>query len=222
METWLEKLDVRVDVTVGAMDNYVYRVKYGQADMLAGVIMQLYMGSIGGSGGMGGSAPGRIHAAPAAWARARDGLGRRNAARIRRPGRPVGVVEPFAGCREPGAGRGRRGATAAGQQTSGAMATSPFGDSTGYYMGATSGYGNVPEGMPRVVPNIMDNSILIQATAPDYERILKLLKQLDVPPRQVLIEAKIYEVTLTGAFASGVSSMLQKTGSNDLGARDAR
>ncbi len=57
VETWLEKLDVRVDVTVGAMDNYVYRVKYGQADMLAGVIMQLYMGSIGG-GSMGGFSSG--------------------------------------------------------------------------------------------------------------------------------------------------------------------
>jgi general secretion pathway protein D len=112
-------------------------------------------------------------------------------------------------------GAGSGGATATGQQ-------SPFGtaasaaDSTGYYMGA--GFGNLPEGMPRVVPNIMDNSILIQATAPDYERILKLLKELDVPPRQVLIEAKIYEVTLTGAFASGVSALLQRSGSNDLGA----
>jgi general secretion pathway protein D len=124
--------------------------------------------------------------------------------------------------RSPGAanlaqGAGAAGATAAGQQAAGAAANSPVGDSTGYYMGATSGYGNVPDGMPRVVPNFMDNSILIQATAPDYERILKLLRQLDVPPRQVLIEAKIYEVTLTGAFASGVSSLLQRNGSNDLG-----
>jgi general secretion pathway protein D len=32
---------------------------------------------------------------------------------------------------------------------------------------------------------------------------------LDIPPRQVLIEAKIYEVLLTGAFASGVTAYLQ-------------
>ena len=52
--------------------------------------------------------------------------------------------------------------------------------------------------------------MLIQATRQEYEQIRKLLKDLDVPPRQVLIEAKIYEVTLTGALASGVAAFLQK------------
>ena len=72
----------------------------------------------------------------------------------------------------------------------------------------------MPGGMriPRIVPNQMDNSLLIQATAQEYEGISKLLRELDVPPRQVLIEAKIYEVTLTGALASGVSAFLQKRG----------
>jgi general secretion pathway protein D len=215
VETWLEKLDVRVDVTVGAMDNYVYRVKYGQADLLAGVIMQLYTGMIGGSGGMGGLSSG-------AYSRSSGGGGLGQGAGLNQ-----GMQRGAAGLsgrsslasRSPAAGnlvQGAGGATAAGQQASGATASSPF-DSTGYYLGATSGAGNVPEGMPRVVPNIMDNSILIQATAPDYERILKLLRELDVPPRQVLIEAKIYEVTLTGAFALGVSSTLQKMGSSDIG-----
>jgi general secretion pathway protein D len=63
----------------------------------------------------------------------------------------------------------------------------------------------------------MDNSLLIQATPQDYDKILKVLKELDVPPRQVLIEAKIFEVTLTGAFASGVSAYLQRRNTNDLG-----
>ncbi|RPI11200.1 MAG: hypothetical protein EHM65_07320, partial [Acidobacteriales bacterium] len=40
----------------------------------------------------------------------------------------------------------------------------------------------------------------------------------DVAPRQVLIEAKIYEVVLTGAFQAGVTAYLQRRGSNDLGA----
>jgi general secretion pathway protein D len=93
---------------------------------------------------------------------------------------------------------------------------SPF-DTSGSYLGA--GFGaQLPEGMPRVVPNPMDNSLLMQATLQDYEKILKVLKELDVPPRQVLIEAKIYEVTLTGAFASGVSAYLQRANSNDLSA----
>jgi general secretion pathway protein D len=211
VETWLEKLDVRVDVTVGAMDNYVYRVKYGQADILAGVIMQLYTGTLSASGVTGGAGSG-------AYSRRSGGAGLGQGTGLNQ-GMSRGVSglsnrSPAAGNLAQGAGSG--GATGAGQQAPGGTATSPF-DSTGYYMGSAAGYGNVPEGMPRVVPNIMDNSLLIQATAPDYERILKLLRELDVPPRQVLIEAKIYEVTLTGAFASGVSSMLQRTGSSDLG-----
>jgi len=194
------------------MDNYVYRVKYGQADLLASVIMQLYTGSIGGSGSVSG-----------AYSRSSSGTGLGQGT-----GLSQGTSRGASGAGSRSAlsnrsltaanqGQGAGGATTATQQASGGLASSPFGDSTGYYMGATSATGYLPEGMPRVVPNSMDNSILIQATAPDYERILKLLKQLDVPPRQVLIEAKIYEVTLTGAFASGVSSMLQRTGSTDLG-----
>jgi len=105
------------------------------------------------------------------------------------------------------------GATAAGEPST----QSP--DRTGYYMGGgyESGFG-LPEGMPRVVPNYLDNSLLIQATPQEYEKILKLLKDLDIPPRQVLIETKVYEVTLTGAFSAGVTAYLQRRGENDLGA----
>jgi general secretion pathway protein D len=82
------------------------------------------------------------------------------------------------------------------------------GDLTGSYMG----YGAMPAmgRYPRVVPNPFDNTLLIQATPQEYQSILKLLREIDVSPRQVLIEAKIYEVALTGAFASGVSVAFQK------------
>jgi general secretion pathway protein D len=59
--------------------------------------------------------------------------------------------------------------------------------------------------------------LLIQATPQQYEQILKLLRDLDVPPRQVLIEAKIYEVSLTGAFAGGVKAYLQRKGATGTG-----
>jgi general secretion pathway protein D len=62
---------------------------------------------------------------------------------------------------------------------------------------------------PRIVPNPMDNTLLIQATPQEYEALLKILKDLDIPPRQVLIQAKIYEVTLSGAFSNGVAAFLQ-------------
>jgi general secretion pathway protein D len=67
----------------------------------------------------------------------------------------------------------------------------------------------LPPPGPRLVPNPLDNSLLIQADPQQYQSIMKLLKQLDVPPRQILLEAKIYSVDLSGAFSSGVSAALQ-------------
>ncbi|MEO7145803.1 MAG: hypothetical protein ABI165_20100, partial [Bryobacteraceae bacterium] len=64
--------------------------------------------------------------------------------------------------------------------------------------------------MPRIVPNPFDNSLLIQATPEEYASIMKLLNQLDIPPRQILLEARICEVDLSGAFSSGVSAYLQQ------------
>ena len=46
---------------------------------------------------------------------------------------------------------------------------------------------------PRIVANPLDNLLLIQADAQQYQAILKLLKELDVMPRQILLEAKASE-----------------------------
>jgi general secretion pathway protein D len=61
----------------------------------------------------------------------------------------------------------------------------------------------------RIVPNPLDNALIIQAEAQQYQAILKVLKDLDVPPRQILLEAKIYSIDLTGSFSSGVAASLQ-------------
>jgi general secretion pathway protein D len=64
----------------------------------------------------------------------------------------------------------------------------------------------------------MDNTLLIQGTQQEYQQVLKLLKDLDVAPRQVLIDAKIYEVDLTDALSSGVQAYLQKRDTSSTGA----
>ena len=90
-------------------------------------------------------------------------------------------------------------------QTAGAPAGS---DLTGSYLGNATGGGTGR--VPRVVPNPYNNTLLIQATPEEYENILRLLKDLDVQPRQVLIDAKIYSVDLTHAFSSDVQAALQQ------------
>jgi general secretion pathway protein D len=69
---------------------------------------------------------------------------------------------------------------------------------------------------PRIVPNPLANSLLIQANAQQYQSILKLLRDLDRPPRQIMLEAKIYSVVMGGNFSGGVqNAMLQsRTGAN--------
>jgi general secretion pathway protein D len=61
----------------------------------------------------------------------------------------------------------------------------------------------------RIVPDEVNNVILVQSTKQEWDVVYKTLQQLDVPPRQVLIDAKIYEVTLVGAFSAGVSAFMQ-------------
>jgi general secretion pathway protein D len=93
----------------------------------------------------------------------------------------------------------------------------PRTDQTGAFLGTTSAPSSAPGvSGPRIVANMMDNTMLIQSSPSEYQQILKLLRQLDIPPRQVLIDAKIYEVSLTGAFASGVSAFLEQRGTGSV------
>jgi len=86
-------------------------------------------------------------------------------------------------------------------------------DLTGAYLGAGTPGG--PQGrIPRVIPNPFDNTLLVQGTPQEWEQISGIIEQLDVPPRQVLIDAKIYEVNLTGQFSAGVQAYLQKVGAS--------
>src|SRR5579884_36427 len=77
VKQWIDKLDIPVKVTPGSSNNYVYRVRYGDAVMLSAAIKALYsgqdlsafigagMGGFGmmggyGGGGFGGGAFGRF------------------------------------------------------------------------------------------------------------------------------------------------------------------
>ena len=55
-----------------------------------------------------------------------------------------------------------------------------------------------------VVADAANNSLLIKASPREYKKILDALKQLDIVPLQVLVEATIVEVTLSGSLRYGV------------------
>jgi general secretion pathway protein D len=66
------------------------------------------------------------------------------------------------------------------------------------------------QGEIKIVADEINNMLIIQASPQDYDVIQETIKALDIVPRQVLIDAKIYEVKLTGALSLGVSYFLQQ------------
>jgi len=53
------------------------------------------------------------------------------------------------------------------------------------------------------------NSIVFFTTGLRYEALLPLIRRLDIPPKQIVLEATIAEVTLSGEFANGVEFALR-------------
>ncbi len=236
VEKWLYKLDIAVEASSGTISNYVYRVRYGCAPTIAMAIMSLYsnnpymvgmmsmMGMTGASGaGCGGAGMGANSGMGGGYGMPGGGMGM--AGGYGMPGMGMGMgmyggygmagagygAAPYAGtygvpaspATAPGAG---------GAPIAPGFAQAPAQNLTGQYLGAAPV--GAPQGppMPKIVPNPFDNSLMIQGTRQEYEAILKLLKDIDVPPRQVLIEAKIYEVTLSGQLQYGVQAFLTQKG----------
>ena len=55
-----------------------------------------------------------------------------------------------------------------------------------------------------IVADAINNSLLVRSSPRDYKKILDALKQLDIVPLQVLVEATIVEITLSGNLRYGV------------------
>jgi type II secretory pathway component GspD/PulD (secretin) len=56
----------------------------------------------------------------------------------------------------------------------------------------------------KIIPDKVTNSIIILATPEDYGRIMQTIEQIDIVPRQVLIEALIARVDLTDDLSFGI------------------
>jgi len=69
------------------------------------------------------------------------------------------------------------------------------------------------QGRIRIISDDKNNALIVQASPHDYDILKRTLTQLDILPRQVFIDAKIYEVDLTGDLSFGVSAFLQNNSS---------
>ena len=66
-------------------------------------------------------------------------------------------------------------------------------------------------GNVEITPDEANNAILFRANSRDYRKIYTVLKQLDIQPREVLINVLIAEVTLTNSTKYGVEWLLKGT-----------
>jgi general secretion pathway protein D len=64
-------------------------------------------------------------------------------------------------------------------------------------------------GQLRIVADTINNALVIQATPQDYQAIERTIQDLDVLPKQVLIDAHVYEVSLDHSMSLGLSALLQ-------------
>ncbi|WP_428033790.1 type II secretion system secretin GspD [Amphritea sp.] len=149
-QQWIERLD-RMD-NLASTSLHVYKVKYGKASHLAGMLEQLFSGQRSKSGSQ-GSGP--------------------------RSPSPTSAAAPSA-------------ATPAVLTSQGTL--TPLASQT-----SLSNLGEIS-----IIADEENNSLLVLATQADYGVVELALQKLDVLPQQVLVEATIVEVQLSGDLKYGI------------------
>lgn len=187
VETWIRRLDRPTDTLEASL--FVYPVQNGSALQLAEMLNGLFGGQ-SGQAGSGGVAAG---SAPTQFSRGAGGAG---------------------------LGTGSTGNTGSssglyGNSSSSGTGSSPLNAALGAGGNRTSSNNtsltstSQLDGNVRVVADEKRNALLIRAPRTEYRRIEQALRELDRAPMQVLIEASIVEVSLTGNLAYGVEWYLQ-------------
>lgn len=151
---WIERLD-QAEASSGEASQrlFVYRVRHGDAENLAGILTEIF-------------------------AESKSATGTRRAAGGVAPGLRSAEIQSG----EQQSGEPTGGGTAA-RRVSGTISLSSE---------------------VSIVADTVNNSLLIKASPRDYRIILDALRQLDITPLQVLVEATIIEVQLTGTLQYGL------------------
>ncbi len=213
-ETWIHRLDAADTARNGV---HVYQVKYGEARQLARVLNDIFIGG-GGS-----------FDTPANQVAPRSGLGITSGStdRLAATGPSASANVSFGGSfgqtGGAGGGAGAGGLGGGGGGFGGSARTGAAGGAGGSTLGrqaqgdtsglegrnAGGGGGGQPvlEGV-RITADVAGNSLLIYASAENYQIIARTLAQIDRPKLQVAIEATVAEVDLNDELSYGVQFFL--------------
>ncbi|RUP29015.1 MAG: type II secretion system protein GspD [Curvibacter sp.] len=173
-KNWIDSLDKPTNNS-GEPQLFVYPVQNGNAKHLASVVGGLFGGTSSGSTGNTGVAPGLTSGS------AGTTLGNNSS---------FGNSSGYGGT----GGLGSTSSSSLGTNRSTMASANSGANVTGYNLGP-----NV-----RLIADSANNAILVYASRADFNKIETALKRLDVPATQVLIEATIVEVSLTGNLSYGL------------------
>jgi general secretion pathway protein D len=198
VKQWIERIDQSSDSAL-LPQLHVYPVQKGSAIQLSKVLGAIYGGKTGSSDASRGALAPGLNSATASTNRNSIPSAQAGATSTSTASRPSTLTSSGTG--------GLTGATSAAAGATTSPAT-----------GAVSSTGPATidlDGDVRIVADDSTNTLLVYAPKRAYQRIESALRQLDVSPAQVLIEATIVEVTLNDTLQYG----LQWYFSDTLGGR---
>jgi general secretion pathway protein D len=193
--TWIKRLD---ESDVSGVNLKVYRLHYGTAKQVAGLLNEILVGR--SSGGLDTA---QSQVAPGAGVSVASSGGPLAALSAQPPtalgqagatgGGPMAAARP--------AGGGGAAATA-GNDLSAAGSGGAFG---------ARGNGESAQANIRITPDIVNNSILVYASQETQRIVEQTLRQIDRPLMQIAIDATVAEVTLNDTLTYGVQYYLAGT-----------
>jgi general secretion pathway protein D len=201
---------------------YVYDVRNDNASDLARYLAQIYTDNAGNGGSDHGGA-----VAPGAGGATTLGIGNNASGSSSGMGSTAGSFgSSTSGGLSSGLGSSSGTSSFPSSSTSGTGTSSAFGSTSGGTGGSTgvSGVGmngglsnnnnndqgySSKDGSIRISSVDANNQLLVRCRPAQWLEILGAIKQLDVPPLQVQIETRVFEVDLTGDLEYGVQWYLQ-------------
>lgn len=186
---WIRRLDRS---NAAGQSLYVYRVENSKAQDLAALLNDTL-----GSGG-GGRRSSRTEVAPGRGVQSLSAKGAQSPANPNPLSTGGGLLQPTA----PQGGQVQP--AAAIQPARPAPSATPASPGSPSPSGASSA---PPEA--RIIADEVNNLLLINSSPSEYQRILTVLRKIDRPPLQVMINATIAEVTLNDSLRYGVQVFLK-------------
>ena len=204
--TWIKRLD---ESDTSGVNLKVYRLHYGSAKQVAGLLNEILVGR-----GAGGLDTAQSQVAPGAGLSVASSGGPLSALSAQPP---TATGQAGGG----GLGGGGAGAGAAARPAGGGAAATAGNDlsaaGSGGAFGAR-GAGESAQANVRITPDIVNNSILVYASQETQRIVQQTLRQIDRPLMQVAIDATVAEVTLNDALSYGVQYFLSSRNSGSQNA----